>query len=154
MYTISTRHTSRIKQSWALAFHVGFGSNKFPAAYTKCAATLLHDWICLFVPECPAPVTWSIKPHMHALRTYFSNCCDIVSGRWSESQGWAASGWLSNHKLTVASQITVFEHVAFYQVIRCAEAPAFIDFTFLIGKLIFACWGYKKKQKWVKSAVN
>ena len=35
-------------------------------AYTKCVATSWHGRISLFV----APVTWSSKPHMYALRTY------------------------------------------------------------------------------------
>ena len=43
----------------------------FSVAYTKCVATLWHDRIYLFVHESRAPVTWSSKPHMYAMRTYF-----------------------------------------------------------------------------------
>ena len=44
----------------------------FCVAYTKCAATLWHEnRIYLFVHWSRASVTWSSKPHMYALRTYF-----------------------------------------------------------------------------------
>ena len=40
-------------------------------AYAKCVATLWHDRVYLFVRESRAPVTWSSKPYMYALRTNF-----------------------------------------------------------------------------------
>ena len=44
---------------------------RFGIAYTKCIATLRHDRIYLFVHWRRAPVMWSGKPHMYALRTCF-----------------------------------------------------------------------------------
>ena len=43
----------------------------FPVAYTKRVATSWHGRIYLFVHKSRAPVTWSNKPHIYALRTYF-----------------------------------------------------------------------------------
>ena len=43
----------------------------FCVAYTKCVATLWHNPIFLIVHESRAPDTWSRKPHMYGLRTYF-----------------------------------------------------------------------------------
>ena len=43
----------------------------FCVAYTKHVATLQHDRSDLLVHESRVPVTWSCKPFMYALRTYF-----------------------------------------------------------------------------------
>ena len=52
-----------------------YGLCNFRAVYINCVVTLCHYRIYSFVHESRAPVTWSSKPHMYALRTCFSCCC-------------------------------------------------------------------------------